>query len=146
MAQMARNHNPTFHRNQERVTFQPQTRFGSLAWSTTDMVKDDSSSPGQTNWPEIQSPHVVQQAQHSNRRIGRFMRNNHYISMTSLEDMKQFDLLGRLNQFGQLQLWKEVDYSIKKFDRHEINLTTREDPHALTKTKKLQQFAHNSCR
>ena len=42
--------------------------------------------------------------------------------------MKQFDLLGRLNQFGQLQLWKEVDYSIKKFDRHEINLTTREDP------------------
>ena len=50
-------------------------------------------------------------------------RNNHFMSISSVEYLRHFTNGGELNQMGALQYWKEFDYYFKKFDRKEISLT-----------------------
>ena len=48
-------------------------------------------------------------------------RGNHTMMIRALED-PHFLPTGYLNQFGQMQFWKEFDYHFKRFDRREITL------------------------
>ena len=50
-------------------------------------------------------------------------RNNYSLSIDSLEQ-HHFSPLGELNDFGRMQLWKEIDYYFKQFNRSVADLNT----------------------
>ena len=53
-------------------------------------------------------------------------RNNNYIMVIdSLKDPKHFERNGKLNYWGKLQFWKQVDYLVKQFDRRKTTLHPR---------------------
>ena len=60
--------------------------------------------------------------------------NNHYMLITSLEPYRHFNVNGRINQYGMLQFWKELDYQMKMFYRKKIKLTSEDDPNPLSQT------------
>ena len=53
-------------------------------------------------------------------------RNNHHILYTDLlNPNKHFERNGKLNYWGKMQFWREVDYYIKQFDRKKVSLNPR---------------------
>ena len=53
-------------------------------------------------------------------------RNNHLIiAPESLKDTKHFERAGKLNYWGKIQFWREIDYYVQQYDRRKISLSLR---------------------
>ena len=51
--------------------------------------------------------------------------NHHILVIESLQNHQHFERNGKLNYWGKLQFWRELDYHIKQFDRKKATLNPR---------------------
>ena len=55
-------------------------------------------------------------------------KNHHILIVGSLKNNKHFKRNGKLNYWGKMQFWREVDFHFKQFDRKK----TQMEPHTFT--------------